>query len=54
MRLAKSHVVSVPLLLPPYLRWPRLIPSFNAFCRNEPSVLLVSFIILTIGVLALE
>jgi hypothetical protein len=37
-----------------YLRCPRRIPSFNAFCRNEPSVLLVSFIIPAIGVLAFE
>ncbi|WP_029584879.1 hypothetical protein [Bradyrhizobium sp. URHD0069] len=37
-----------------YLRCPRLIPSFNAFWRNEPSVLFVSFMILTNGVLAFE
>src|ERR1700736_6469204 len=37
-----------------YRRCPRLMPSLRAFCRNEPSVLFVSFIILATGVFAFE
>jgi hypothetical protein len=37
-----------------YLRWPRPIPSFKAFCLKEPSDLFISFAIFGTGVLAFE
>src|SRR5262249_245643 len=39
---------------PDHRRWPRPIPSFTAFWRREPSVLLISFAILLTRVLAFE
>ena len=41
-------------VLTAHLRCPSRIPSFNAFWRNEPSVLFVNFMILAIGVFAFE
>jgi hypothetical protein len=49
-----TAALSLIMLRPHYLRCPSLIPSFNAFCRNDPSVLFVSFTILANGVFAFE
>jgi hypothetical protein len=37
-----------------YRRWPRRMPSFSAFCRNDPTERLVNFAILATGVRAFE